>query len=627
MFRLPPEFEFLQGKLLSSRVYPEFFSFPKQSRVLNAGFGDGPQALVYAQAFGSMTGIEYQPGRVERAQRLMSAMGLGERVRILEGNVEAMPVTDASFDIAFAIDIIEHVEHPEVFLKELYRTLVPGGRLLITFPAMHDRFQDTMGVIGKWLKPWKKREPEPTTWHPDHHQREYPVAVWSKMTEAAGFRVVRSRATTMFPPLHLYGIPRFWFSNSLLHRIDRWFASRPHLQRFGQTVMVECVKPIAPEEIYYITNVRFPTEKAHGWQIAKMCEAFRELGHPVTLVVPDRQTPIAQPAEVFYDIKKPFSIIRLPIFDAFAVAWLSRRIAFIFTEWSWQRAVRRWLRQTSLKTAFVMTRDQFLVPSLAGRGGRLAFEAHDISPSFFWLHRRIGRLVDLIIATNAWKRDQLVKRWGPLVTEKNCVSLPNGIDVSAYASLPSRETARQQLGWESEKRYVVYTGHLYAWKGVFVLAEAAARLSEDVRVVMLGGTPEDTAMMQTFLKEKNIQRVSLVAHVPHEQVALYLAGADALVLPNSGKSWNSRYTTSPIKLWEYLAARKPVVVSDLPSLRELVTEREVFFAPPDDPAALAETIKQALQGDAGRVEAGWHLVQQQSWVLRATKIRDLLAGL
>lgn len=238
----PRKNPFFEGKILSSRVYPEFFALHPSWRVLNAGFGDGPQAVVYRGAFASMVGVEFQADRAARAREMCVDRGISN-VEIVVGSVEQMPLPDASFDAAIAIDIIEHVEHPEVFVRELYRTLKPGGRLLITFPAMHDRFEDLMTAIGRVLKPWKKRAPHSDTWHPDHHAHEYPIAEWRRIVESAGFRFVASRATTMFPPLHLYGIPRVWFTWEWLHAIDRWFASVSWLQNGGQTVMAIFEKP------------------------------------------------------------------------------------------------------------------------------------------------------------------------------------------------------------------------------------------------------------------------------------------------------------------------------------------------------------------------------------------------
>ncbi len=234
---VPPAFSYLRGKALSSRVLPEFFSVDG-ARVLNAGFGDGPQALVYAGAFRSMLGVDVNAERLERARRMLDAAGVTD-VELIQGTVERIPRPDSSFDAVLAIDIIEHVERPDAFLTEMRRLLVPGGRMLVTFPAMHDRFVDTVSAVGRLLG--RKGHAHPEGWHPDYHQRELPVRVWRKTVEDAGFRCTRSGATTMFPPLHLYGVPRFWFSNTIIHAIDRRIAALPGIRLLGQTVMAECV--------------------------------------------------------------------------------------------------------------------------------------------------------------------------------------------------------------------------------------------------------------------------------------------------------------------------------------------------------------------------------------------------
>lgn len=75
-------------------------------------------------------------------------------------------------------------------------------------------------------------------WHPDHHNQDYPVSEWIALVEAYGFRSIRSRATTLFPTLHLYGVPRFWFSNDAIHSVDSWLSQLAFLKNYGQGLMV-----------------------------------------------------------------------------------------------------------------------------------------------------------------------------------------------------------------------------------------------------------------------------------------------------------------------------------------------------------------------------------------------------
>ncbi|HEV8666352.1 MAG TPA: hypothetical protein VN665_00695, partial [Candidatus Paceibacterota bacterium] len=63
-------------------------------------------------------------------------------------------------------------------------------------------------------------------------------------------------------------------------------------------------------KIYYVANARMPTEKAHGIQIAKMCEAFIESGIDLTLVVPSRKT-TPESVQEFYNLRTPVAVQRL----------------------------------------------------------------------------------------------------------------------------------------------------------------------------------------------------------------------------------------------------------------------------------------------------------------------------
>ena len=65
------------------------------------------------------------------------------------------------------------------------------------------------------------------------------------------------------------------------------------------------------DKIYYITNARMPTEKAHGYQIAKMCEQFAALGHQVVLAVPRRFNTLKDSIYTYYDIEENFCVEQL----------------------------------------------------------------------------------------------------------------------------------------------------------------------------------------------------------------------------------------------------------------------------------------------------------------------------
>jgi glycosyltransferase involved in cell wall biosynthesis len=86
-------------------------------------------------------------------------------------------------------------------------------------------------------------------------------------------------------------------------------------------------------------------------------------------------------------------------------------------------------------------------------------------------------------------------------------------------------------------------------------------------------------------------RITFTGLLPPADVAARLREADVLVLPNRASAVSNRFT-SPLKLFEYMAARRPIVASDLPSIREVLTnERNALLVPPGNPPALTAAIK------------------------------------
>jgi glycosyltransferase involved in cell wall biosynthesis len=160
--------------------------------------------------------------------------------------------------------------------------------------------------------------------------------------------------------------------------------------------------------------------------------------------------------------------------------------------------------------------------------------------------------------------------------------------------MPERLEARRALGLPLDRALAVYTGHLLPWKGGDILVAAARGAAFDV--LMVGGREDDRARTAALISSLGATNVSLVPPVAPKDVPPYLAAADVLVLPNSAKSRISERYTSPLKLFEYLAAGRPIVASDLPSLREVLSDGvNARLIAPDDPGALRAGIEGVLR--------------------------------
>jgi glycosyltransferase involved in cell wall biosynthesis len=176
---------------------------------------------------------------------------------------------------------------------------------------------------------------------------------------------------------------------------------------------------------------------------------------------------------------------------------------------------------------------------------------------------------------------------------------------------------------------VVYAGHLYAWKGVDVLLDALRELG-DVRGLIVGGHEKepDLARLREQAARLGISdRVTFTGLVAPPDVAGHLRAGSVLVLPNPASAISTRFT-SPLKLFEYMAAGRPIVASDLPSIREVLRhEQNALLVEPGDAAALAAGVRRLLDDRplADRLaQAAVTDVASYSWDRRAERLETLL---
>ena len=102
-------------------------------RVLDLGSGAGTDSLVAAQmvgADGHVTGIDMTPAMLVKARSAATAMGVSN-VEFVEGEAEQLPFADASFDVVISNGVIDLIPDKDAVFAELYRVLVPGGRMQI----------------------------------------------------------------------------------------------------------------------------------------------------------------------------------------------------------------------------------------------------------------------------------------------------------------------------------------------------------------------------------------------------------------------------------------------------------------------------------------------------------------
>jgi glycosyltransferase involved in cell wall biosynthesis len=382
-------------------------------------------------------------------------------------------------------------------------------------------------------------------------------------------------------------------------------------------------------KILYFADIRLPLERANGIQTMETCHALAGRGHEVRLVVrPDTHTPSRDPFEYYgLEPSSRLAVERAPAKGPQVV----RRVGYL--AYAAARATG------GGHSDVVMTRDLGVASLLLRLPARtpVVYESHGYAPevsaalpelvstarppdraklarlarreSYVWQH------ADGYVAITRGLAESLTARFGP---RARLAVVPDGTRVTRQPPHPGTLAPCS----------IAYAGHLYAWKGVDVLLQAIAQVPE-VRGLIVGGHDQepDLARLRALAKRLRIEdRVTFTGHLPPSAVAGQLARADIVALPNPASAI-STHSTSPLKLFEYMAAGKAIVASRLPSLGEVLTDEvNALLVTPGDADALAGGIRRLVSDPALRAALGSaarDAVAEYSWDRRAERLEIL----
>lgn len=253
----------------------------------------------------------------------------------------------------------------------------------------------------------------------------------------------------------------------------------------------------------------------------------------------------------------------------------------------------------------------------------ILYEAHEL---FYLTTERKGRMwklkalegrifggVDGIVATTANLKRFILEEFHPSAP---IFVVPNGVAVERF----------DPPAWK-EGRTICYIGQLHPWKGVEILIQAMPHLPGE-ELLIVGGQPEAVRRLEASARAEGCaSRVRFAGQVDLARVQDLLAQMNVAVLPGT-KTWISAFFTSPLKLFEYMAAGVPIVAADLPSTREVLKDGETaLLVEPEDPKALAAGIRRVL-GDrelAMKLRAkALEEVQRYSWQERARRLIEAI---
>ena len=379
--------------------------------------------------------------------------------------------------------------------------------------------------------------------------------------------------------------------------------------------------------IAYCTKVRLPSERAHGHQIAQVCDALTRLGHTVSVYSPYRRNIVTQDFHAYYQVPADIAFKELGTFDPINRPWLPGVTGL----WTLNALLRREYRAAlpAGKFDLLYTRAQALLPALLKMNVPVVLELHQLPRLFRRRFVSLASRCKLVVCLTSAMRDALVS-WG-IPTDKVIVE-GDAVDLKRFAKVPMKDTARKQMNLSTNRLVVGYVGRLKTLgmeKGVKYLLEAMKELQSQQKftALIVGGPSKDADEYRGMAARLGLAEadVRFTGEVPASRIPDMLNACDILTMPFPDLP-HYRLHMSPLKMFEYMAAARPIVTSDLPTIRDVLTEETAYFCIPDDSASLARALEEIAQNptQAGqKARAARMLVERHTWEERMRRILDV----
>lgn len=179
------------------------------------------------------------------------------------------------------------------------------------------------------------------------------------------------------------------------------------------------------------------------------------------------------------------------------------------------------------------------------------------------------------------------------------VVVPNAVNAKDFNPEVDGSMIRKRHNLDG-KKVVLYVGRIKFHKGIEYFVSAAKFFKNDTKFLIVGSGDYEP-VIKDIIKNLNLEdRVILVGKVPADELALYYAACDVFVLPSL-----TRLEAFGIVGLEAMSSGKPVIISDIPGVREVIKNgREGLLTPPMDIKGMAGKIKKLLDDPELRARMG-----------------------
>lgn len=335
-------------------------------------------------------------------------------------------------------------------------------------------------------------------------------------------------------------------------------------------------------KILYATSIVFPTKLANRIQVLNNAYEFEKiLGQDFILGCHDVR------------VDQNFKNKRIHNFYG---SCFSPLLGLWYTYYIWKNKITHLYVREEMLFIFIFIYSQFLFT----RKPKFIYEAH-------WRYTRSNSLINYIFTKVLLRADMVVsiskKLIEDLVSEgmkrEKIIFCPDGVNLDDYEKELDIQKFKRENEIPQDKEIIIYAGSyktLNVKKGSDELIKVFSKLSKinnDLFLLFVGVGEIGKDELSTDLTNLNVSQnnFKIITRVPHKEVANFLKISDLQIM-NFPWSEHYAYYMSPMKLFEYMASDKPLISTDLPSVRDVLDESLVIFVKPGDEKDLEDKISE-----------------------------------
>lgn len=384
-------------------------------------------------------------------------------------------------------------------------------------------------------------------------------------------------------------------------------------------------------QVYYISSSIIPSKRANTVHVLSMCRALTNMGYKTTLFARSNTKNLKKIISDIYGLHSDqFStIVTSPIFKRGTELYIAIKVFYNFFN----------LKKSEKKSNLIISRNlfaAFLLNYFFKK--KIIYETH--MPETQIMRKLMQKFllrsnnVKTVVISNALK-NILLSHHNLLSADINVFHDASFDDInflSPKAKIDQRKKKINILGKISDNKKIVgYFGHLYQGRGIEIIEELANN-NTNILFLVFGGLEKD---LQYFRKKNKLNNLHFMGHLDLKKVKPIMSLMDILLMPYqkkvsiSAKSINTVDWMSPIKMFEYMSVKVPIISSNLPVLTEVLNDRKNCLlveaeSVKDWSFAINELINNKKLANKISNSAYKEFTKKYTWELRAKNILNLI---